>query len=141
MIEVTVSHRTWRCWQGGALALLLMVHALPAAAQTPPRAPTPRSADYIAAVVNQELVTASEVELRLASIRADAQRAGARLPPEAQLRRQVLDDLIAERVIVTYARDSGVRVDESAAGKLRESDRMRSVRSSSRWTRLSAFVR
>lgn len=113
MIEVTVSHRTWRCWQGGALALLLMVHALPAAAQTPPRAPTPRSADYIAAVVNQELVTASEVELRLASIRADAQRAGARLPPEAQLRRQVLDDLIAERVIVTYARDSGVRVDES----------------------------
>ena len=93
MIEVTVSHRTWRCWQGGALALLLMVHALPAAAQTPPRAPTPHSADYIAAVVNQELVTASEVELRLASIRADAQRAGARLPPEAQLRRQVLDDI------------------------------------------------
>ena len=112
MIEVIATDRTRHRWQGCALALLVTVYGLPAAAQTPARAAAPRSADYIAAVVNQELVTAGEIELRLARIRADAQRAAARLPPEPQLRRQVLDDLIAERVIVTHARDSGVRVDE-----------------------------
>lgn len=112
MIEVTGTDRTRYSWQGFALALLVIAYGLPAAAQTPPQSAAQRSADYIAAVVNQELVTAGEIELRLARIRADAQRAGARLPPEPQLRRQVLDDLIAERVIITHARDSGVRVDE-----------------------------
>jgi peptidyl-prolyl cis-trans isomerase SurA len=111
MIDVTLTNRTWRRWHGFALTLLV-VCGLPAAAQTPPPAAAQRSVDYIAAVVNQELVTAREIELRLARILADAQRSGARLPPEAQLRRQVLDDLIAERVVVTHARDSGVRVDE-----------------------------
>ena len=35
-----------------------------------------------------------------------------RLPPEGELRRQVLDALIDERVIITSARESGMRVDE-----------------------------
>jgi peptidyl-prolyl cis-trans isomerase SurA len=70
------------------------------------------SGDYIAAIVNQELVTAGEIEVRLQRARQDAARAGARLPPENELRGQVLDLLIEERVIVTHARESGVRVEE-----------------------------
>ena len=42
----------------------------------------------------------------------DARRAGSRLPPDVHLRQQVLDSLIDERVIVTYARDSGVKVED-----------------------------
>jgi peptidyl-prolyl cis-trans isomerase SurA len=63
-------------------------------------------------VVNQELVTAGEVELRIQRAVADAGRSGVRLPPDAELRRQVLDSLIDERAIVTAARDSGMKVDE-----------------------------
>lgn len=71
-----------------------------------------RNGDYIAAIVNQELVTAGEVQRRLERAKAEAARSGARLPPEADLRQQVVDVLIDERVIVTSARESGVRVDE-----------------------------
>ncbi len=69
--------------------------------------------DYIAAVVNQELVTAGEVERRIDAARANATRQGIRLPTEAELRRQVFAALIEERVIITAARESGVRVDEA----------------------------
>ena len=68
--------------------------------------------DYIAAVVNQELVTAGEVERRIERASADASRAGQRLPPEAELRRQALDALIDERAMISTARESGMKVDE-----------------------------
>jgi peptidyl-prolyl cis-trans isomerase SurA len=73
----------------------------------------PRGGDYIVAIVNQELVTAGEVEQRLASVRANARRSNAQLPPEPELRKQVVDALVEERVLITYARDSGMRVDEA----------------------------
>jgi peptidyl-prolyl cis-trans isomerase SurA len=73
----------------------------------------PRTADYIVAVVNQELVTASELEQRLARVRDNAARSGAKLPPPAELRAQVLDALIDERVQITHARENGSRVDEA----------------------------
>jgi peptidyl-prolyl cis-trans isomerase SurA len=63
--------------------------------------------------VNQELVTAGEVQQRLAQVHAEAARSGAKLPPEPELRRQVVEALIEERVLVTYARDSGVKIDEA----------------------------
>jgi peptidyl-prolyl cis-trans isomerase SurA len=72
-----------------------------------------RSADYIVAVVNRELVTAVELAQRIERITADARRDGARLPDAAVLRQQVLDALIDERVQITYARESGQRVDDS----------------------------
>ena len=71
-----------------------------------------QTADYIVAVVNQELVTASELQQRLARIREDAARNRTPLPPPGVLRKQVLDTLIDERVLVTNARDSGAKVDE-----------------------------
>jgi len=81
--------------------------------QAQTRKPVPRTADYIIAVVNQELVTANELELRLAQVREEARRTGNRLPPEDDLRKQLLDSLIDERVQITYARDAGVRIEDS----------------------------
>ena len=90
-----------------ALLPLLVCAAAPAAESR-----APLNGDYIAAVVNQELVTAGEVELRIQRAQAEAGRSGTRLPPDAELRRQALDSLIDERAIITAARDSGMKVDE-----------------------------
>ena len=87
-----------------------------ASAQTPPTARTatvPNTADYIVAVVNQELVTNGELQGRIARIREDAQRSKAELPPAAELRKQVLEALIDERVQVTNARETGPKLDEA----------------------------
>jgi peptidyl-prolyl cis-trans isomerase SurA len=108
-------------WQGRALSLLLAAAsacAVPAAAQGRDEL---RPGDYIAVVVNQELVTAGEVQRRVERAQADAQRRGARPPPEGELRRQVIDALIEERVIITNARDSGMRVEEAEIDRAIES--------------------
>jgi peptidyl-prolyl cis-trans isomerase SurA len=70
-----------------------------------------RQGDYILAVVNQELVTAAEVDQRIAAARAASR--GQALPPINELRQQALDSLIEERVLVTYARASGIKIEDS----------------------------
>lgn len=70
-------------------------------------------ADYIVAVVNQELVTNAELQARLARVREEAARNRQALPPEPELRKQLLDALIDERVQLTNARDIGPRIDEA----------------------------
>jgi peptidyl-prolyl cis-trans isomerase SurA len=96
----------WLGTLGAAVALWMA--AFGAAAQ-----PSTRTADYIVVVVNQELVTAVEVAQRLARVREGAARANAPLPPERVLRQQVLDSLIDERVLLSYAREAGVRIDDA----------------------------
>jgi len=88
---------------------LMTTGAAPALAQG--RIAASRSGDYIAVIVNQELVTAGEVERRIERAVAEAGR-GVRLPPDPELRRAALDALIDERVMITSARDSGMRIDE-----------------------------
>jgi peptidyl-prolyl cis-trans isomerase SurA len=88
----------------GLAALTLAMAAGPTPAQT---------SDYIVAVVNQELVTAAEVEQRLARVRADAAQTRATLPSPGLLRKQVVDVLVDERVLVTNARESGTKIDEA----------------------------
>lgn len=90
-------------WRGALVAAALLSSCAPALAQ---------NGDYIAAVVNQELVTAVELQQRLARIRDDAGRSHTTLPPPAALRKQVLDTLIDERVLVTNARENGARIEE-----------------------------
>ena len=94
--------------RAGITALALLALACSAQAQT--RAA--RNGDYIAAVVNQESVTAGEVERRVERAQAEAGRAGAQLPVEAELRRLALDALIDERAMITTARESGMKVEE-----------------------------
>ncbi len=96
--------------RSACLAVAATLAASAVTAQT--RAPTPRGGDYIVAVVNNELVTAYELDQRMARAREEAQRRNAPPPPEAQLRKDVLDALIEDRVVITYARESGIRVDD-----------------------------
>jgi peptidyl-prolyl cis-trans isomerase SurA len=71
-----------------------------------------RSGDYIVAVVNQELVTNSEVQQRLLRAEQEAASNNTRLPDRDTLLRELLDQLIDERAQLGAARDGGVRVDE-----------------------------
>jgi peptidyl-prolyl cis-trans isomerase SurA len=71
-----------------------------------------KSADYIVAVVNSESVTFNEVQQRIAKLGAESQEKGGAQPTPGELRKQALDALVEERVLVTYARDNGVKVDD-----------------------------
>jgi peptidyl-prolyl cis-trans isomerase SurA len=109
---MTESSLRWLCPARSALlAAALCTLAAAHASAAPERGPV--SGDYIAAVVNQELVTAGEVDRRVERAVAEAGRTGARLPPAAELRRMALDSLIEERAMITSARESGMRVDEA----------------------------
>lgn len=70
-----------------------------------------RKGDYILVVVNQELVTAAELDRRVAMARS-AGRAAAQVPT-ALLQQQALDSLIEDRVLVTHARSSGIKVEDA----------------------------
>src|SRR6478672_2627566 len=100
-----------------------MCPATSCCARSAPRPPrTPRMTDlhtflgraFVAAAIAAAAlpVTASEVQQRLARIREEAARNRTPLPPAPALRKQVLDALVDERVLVTNARESGARVDE-----------------------------
>jgi len=72
-----------------------------------------RGGDHIVAVVNRELVTNSEVQLRVQRIEQEAARNNTRLPDRDTLQREVLDQLIDERAQLSQARESGTRVEEA----------------------------
>jgi peptidyl-prolyl cis-trans isomerase SurA len=93
--------------------LAMALRAPAASAQTLRGTPTLRPGDHIAVVVNQELVTAFELNQRLALARADAQRKNQRLPGDGEFRSMMLESLIEERALLSHARDAGIKVDDN----------------------------
>ena len=91
---------------------------------------TARSADYIVAVVNTESVTNNEVQARQLKLQQESIEKGGSQPTPGELRKQALDALVEERVLVTYARDNGVKVDDAevdrAVGNIAQSNKMSS---------------
>ncbi|MFG6447563.1 peptidylprolyl isomerase [Roseateles sp. BYS180W] len=95
-----------------AAALVLSLSCATAWAQGAPAVPrTLKPGDYIAVVVNSDIVAASEVVQRTQRLSEEAQRRGDR-PDTELLRKQAIDALVDDRVLVTYARENGPRVDE-----------------------------
>jgi len=72
---------------------------------------TPSTADYIVAVVNQEPITHQDIEKRVSRIIATS-APGSRLPNKEELRRQVLDALIDEKVQLSQAKTLGIDVSD-----------------------------
>ena len=73
---------------------------------------TPRSADYIVAVVNSEPITNNEVRSRMVRFEQQLTQQGTPMPPRPELARQVLERLISEKAQLQLARETGVKVDE-----------------------------
>ena len=95
------------------VALLALSLIAPLACAQPRATTVPNTADFIVVIVNQELVTNAELQSRLARIGVEAERTKQVLPPPADLRKQVLEALIDERVQVTNARETGPTLDEA----------------------------
>ncbi len=92
-----------------AAAVCAALNALPAQAQG--STSTVRPGDQIAAVVNSDVVAASEVLARIAQLREETRRRGDVMEPD-ELRKIALEALIVDRVLVTNAREAGAKVDE-----------------------------
>lgn len=89
-----------------ALPLLLLCVAGPAFAAAPPVL----DVDRIVAVVNNDVITETELDTRLAEAKRSLANQQIRLPPDEVLRRQLLERMIIERVQVQLASQTGIRV-------------------------------
>ncbi|MET0508085.1 MAG: peptidylprolyl isomerase [Burkholderiaceae bacterium] len=72
-----------------------------------------RLLDRVVAVVNQEAVTQSELTTRVALITRQLRERGQLLPPAEQLEKQVLEQLIMDRLRSQAAKDASIRPSES----------------------------
>jgi len=70
--------------------------------------------DRIVAIVNYEAITLSQLRDRVARVRQNMKKQGqeGQLPPADVLKRQVLEQLVVERVQLQQARDTAIRVDD-----------------------------
>lgn len=75
------------------------------------------SINRIAAVVNDDVITALELEDEVTSIKQQLQQQGQRLPPEATLKKQLLERLILRRIQLQMADRTRVRVDDEALNR------------------------
>jgi peptidyl-prolyl cis-trans isomerase SurA len=95
-------------------ALFLLACLGGSVVQTAIAAPAePLEADRIVAVVGDEVITHYELRTRLKSALQQLQKQGTPLPPQDVLERQMLERVIMERVQLQFARDSGLRIDDS----------------------------
>lgn len=90
--------------------LIAMIFILPLAqAQTNTETQTELPLDTILTIVNDDVITATELEHRLRKTRAQLTGDGIKLPPEELLRKQILDRFILERIQLQHAAKLGIR--------------------------------
>ena len=71
-----------------------------------------QSVDRIIAVINDDVIMESELDTRLRTIKAQLEQRKTQLPPEATLRKQVLERLIISRLQLQAAERTGVRISD-----------------------------
>lgn len=73
--------------------------------------------DRIVAVVNEDVIVASELQQKVDEIRKRLEKKTTRLPPDDILRRQVLDREIMNRIQLQLAARTGIKIDDTALNK------------------------
>lgn len=86
------------------LCLLLLVPTLSAQDRVP--------LDRIAVVVNDEVILESEVQRAIAQAEQQIRARGVTVPPGVNLRGQVIERLVLQRVQTQRARQAGIRIDD-----------------------------
>ncbi|WP_199272055.1 peptidylprolyl isomerase [Paraburkholderia acidiphila] len=94
--------------------------AAPAQAQGLPAAGNGQTVDTIAAVVNDGVITQRELDSRAEMIAHRLQQQNAPVPPEDQLRAQVLNQMVLERIQLQKAKEDGITVDDAAVQRTLE---------------------
>ncbi len=98
-------------WIAACVATLLLV--LPAATWGQAAGKRVATIDRIVAVVNNEVITRNELNVRMARAISQLQRQGTPVPARADLERQLLERMITDRAVVQVARENGMRVDDT----------------------------
>ena len=93
------------------LAALASMHG--ALAQALPSGQAGQEVDRIVAVVNNDVITRRELDLRIGLITRRLQQQNAPLPPTDQLQLQVLNQMVLERIQLQKAKDDGITVDDA----------------------------
>ena len=91
--------------------------AAPAASSAPASKPTKQRvptelADSIVVVVNEDVITRNELNERMKFIENNLKTQGVAAPPQAELRKQVLERMIVDRAQLQLAKEDGVRIDD-----------------------------
>ncbi len=95
--------------------LVLVSLSLPATASTRPHA---EEIDHIVAVVNNDVITQTELSRQTRMIKERLQQAGKNLPPDAILEKQILEQMILQRIQLQIAQRAGIRVDDETINKV-----------------------
>ena len=93
-------------------ALLLAFLLLPPREEKTAAAQKISLVDRIVAVVNKDVITATELDDAVASAERQLRRQGTRLPERPLLERQMLERLIIDKAQLQLAKDTGLRIDE-----------------------------
>ena len=105
-----------------AFGLLGVLFSQPLSAQNNPTGNEPKivSIDGVVAVVNTGVVTRKEIDDRIASIQKQAPAGGKKLPEGDELRRQILENLILEKIQIQEAEQTGLAVNDKELNKIIE---------------------
>ncbi|SAK43350.1 PpiC-type peptidyl-prolyl cis-trans isomerase [Caballeronia catudaia] len=74
-------------------------------------------ADSVVAVVNDGVITQRELQERTALIAKRLQQQSAPVPPADQLQRQVLDQMVLERIQLQRAKEDGIVIDDATVNR------------------------
>jgi peptidyl-prolyl cis-trans isomerase SurA len=91
-----------------------------AAGQAQAAASNGQTIDTIAAVVNDGVITQRELDERTGLITRRLQQQNAPIPPADQLRQQVLNQMVLERIQLQRAKEDNITVDDAAVQKTLE---------------------
>ncbi len=69
--------------------------------------------DRIVAVVDQTVITEQELESRMRTLTAQLSKQGTERPPENIFRKQILERLISDALLLQYAAQTGLKVDDN----------------------------
>jgi len=110
-------------WRAG----LALITVLPAFGQVP-KSKQPVVLDRIVAIVNDEAITARELDQRAQVALKQMAQQGAPTPAQPIVEKQVLERMIGDRVQLQFAKESGMRVDDAeldrAIGRIAEQNKL-----------------
>ncbi|WP_183802151.1 peptidylprolyl isomerase [Paraburkholderia fungorum] len=104
----------------GLVAAAYFLSVAPAQAQALSSGNNGQTVDTIAAVVNNGVITRRELDDRIGLITHRLNQQNAPVPPMDQLRQQVLNQMVLERIQLQKAKEDGINIDDAAVQKTLE---------------------
>lgn len=94
-------------------ALLMLIFIAPALALPVNAVVETRPLDKVAVIVNDDVITEAEIAARVQLVVSNLKKANrGQLPPSSVLRKQVVDNMVLERIQEQRARQLGVKIDD-----------------------------